>query len=115
MPATQTARGRGRRSPKPNRTPPPVTTEDMAELEALGWKLFENIEDKTKPGRSYQMVNRRMPWRTDLYATAQIAIDAARTIQQNSKQKGVAVSEPEPDERFAKGAVAPAGVNTPAS
>lgn len=102
----QTARSRARGGRKA-RTPQPVTHADQQQLEALGWRLFENIEDPAKPGRPYQMVNKKMQWRTDLYATAQLAIDAARTIQHNSKQKGVAITEPEPDARFAVGSVAP--------
>lgn len=38
----QPGRERGKRADKP-KTPQPVTHADQEQLEALGWKLFENM------------------------------------------------------------------------
>jgi hypothetical protein len=98
-------RTRGRKS---SARPPDEPGEVPADLKAVGWELLENVSDPDHPDRPFKMVNRKMKWETSPYATAQLAVNAARTIQKLSKQKGAAVTEPEPDERFGVGAKAPA-------
>lgn len=89
---------RGRRKAAPD---PPG--EVPADLRAKGWELREHVNERG----DYRMVNPVMDWETKPCATPRLAFEAARAVQKNTKHKGKAAAEVQPDERFAKGAVPP--------
>lgn len=100
--SSQAQPARARRGRKSKGRAPDPPGEVPADLK--GWELREHVNDDG----DYKLVNPAMKWETSPYSTPQLAIEAARRIQKNSKEGGKAVTSPEPDERFANGARPPA-------